>query len=136
MSQENVEIARQGAEAAFRKPTPDFDAINALYHPEHEMVSLAERLEGGVVKGSGGYSAWIASNAEIWESWDAAITDVVAVDCDRVLVETVFTATSKRGGVPVTQPIAGILTIRDGKIVRSDLYGSRAEPLAAVGLRE
>jgi ketosteroid isomerase-like protein len=136
MSQENVEIARRGAEAAFRRPAPDFDAINELYHPEHEMVSLADRLEGGVVKGSSGYRAWIASNAETWESWDAAITDVVAVDRDRVLVQTVFTATSKRGGVPVRQPIAAIITIRNGRIVRSDLYGSRAEALEAVGLQE
>ena len=47
MSQENVEIVRRAFQAAFRKPKPDVDTLNALYHSDHEFVSLIQRIEGG-----------------------------------------------------------------------------------------
>jgi len=99
-------------------------------------LPLVERLEGGVVEGSRGYRDWIANNDASWETWETTITQVLALDADRVLVETVFKAISKRGGVPVEQPIAGIITVREGKVVRSELFGSRADALEAVGMRE
>lgn len=42
MSQENVEIARRMCAAAWRRPEPDYDTINALGHPSHELAR--ERL--------------------------------------------------------------------------------------------
>ena len=47
MSQENVEIVRRAFEAICRKPKPDFETMNALYHPDHAFVPLVHRIEGG-----------------------------------------------------------------------------------------
>jgi hypothetical protein len=45
MSEENVEIVRRATEAALRRP-PDWNTVNALYHPRHELISLISRVEG------------------------------------------------------------------------------------------
>jgi hypothetical protein len=84
MSHENVEIVRRAIEAviqtpieaAIQTPTPDFATINALFHPDHELVSLFT-LHGPAV-----------------------------------------------------------MTVRGGKIIRTETYPSPDEALEAVGLRE
>jgi hypothetical protein len=49
MSQENVEIARRACEAAWRRPQPDFDTLNALAHPDHEMFTVQSLVEGEAI---------------------------------------------------------------------------------------
>ena len=134
MSDENVEIVRRASEAVCRKPTPDFDTVNALYHPDHEFVSLIQRIEGGVAVGSGGYRDWIAENDESWTSWDLQFERVESIDSDRVLVATRFVGVSKRGGVPVEQSNAVIATVREGKISRTVIYDSVEDALESGGL--
>ena len=136
MSQENVEIARRAFEAVCRKPKPDFETMNALYHPDHEFVSLIQRIEGGVARGGRGYRDWLAENDESWERWDVRLEQVRGIDGDRVLVDTTFTGLSKRGGVPVEQRSTAIVTVRSGKIVRTQLYSSVEQALEAAGLSE
>ena len=77
MSQENVEIVRRAFEAAIRRPRPDFDTVNALFHPEHEYVSRIELgLEGGSARGGRGYRDWLTTAAETmtWESTLEGVT--------------------------------------------------------------
>ena len=136
MSQENVEIVRQGFQAAFRKPKPDFDTMSALYHSDHEFVSLIQRVEGGVAKGGRGYRDWLAENDASWESWDVKLDEVRSTDGDRVLVDTTFSGLSKRGHVPVEQSSTALVTVRDRKIVRTELYSSAEDALEAAGLSE
>ena len=47
MSQENAEIARRACKAAWRRPKSDFDVLNALAHPDHEMFTIQSLVEGG-----------------------------------------------------------------------------------------
>jgi hypothetical protein len=47
MSQENVEIVQRACAAAWRRPKPDFDTLNALAHPDHEMFTVQSLVEGG-----------------------------------------------------------------------------------------
>ncbi len=64
-----MEVVRRALGAVYRKPSPDFDTINALYHPDHELVSLTgRRLDGRVLKGIRGYRDWMAEIADAWES--------------------------------------------------------------------
>jgi hypothetical protein len=62
MSQENVEIVRRASEAALRRPT-DWDTVNALYHPEHQLISLTGRVEAASEVGDQGWrvglSVWM-----------------------------------------------------------------------------
>ena len=137
MSKENVELVRRAATAVFRRPKPDFATVNALYHPDHEQTTFVSRIEGpSSSRGAAGFRAWLDSFGETFESWDASLEGVSEIDDDRVLVEGVFTASGKRGGVPVTQRFAQVVTVRDGKVVRSETYSSPEEALAAVGSQD
>ena len=46
MSEENVELVRRAFEAGIRKPKPDFATVNALFDPDHELISFTSRVEG------------------------------------------------------------------------------------------
>jgi ketosteroid isomerase-like protein len=126
----------ESLEAARRKPKPDFDVINAAYHPGHEFVSLLQRVEGGVAKGARGYRDWLAENDESWAWWDIKATEVRSIDGDCILVGFAFSGLSKLGRVPVEETSAGIVTIRDGQIVRTEIYSSAEKALEAAGLSE
>lgn len=41
-------------------------------------------------------------------------------------------ARSTTGGVPVDQQVAHVVTVRDGKVTRSESYSSPADALAAI----
>ena len=127
---------RRAVEATCHKPKPDFDTINALYHPDHQLVSLIQRVEGGIAEGAQGYRAFLAENEEAWEWWDGKLEEVRSIGGNRVLFDTKFTGISKRGGVPVEQSTTAIATVREGKIVRSELFVSREQALEAAGVRE
>src|ERR687897_808797 len=109
MSQENVEIARRACEAAWRRPKPDFDTLNALAHPDHEMFS---------------------------EDWEASVTETRPVDDERVLVTGWMKARGVRGGVPVEQEFWVVMRVHDGRVIRSAVHTDREQTLEAAGLRE
>ena len=136
MSQENVETVRRAFQAAFRKPKPDFDTMNALYRSDHQFVSLIQRIEGGVAEGGRGYRDWLAENDASWEWWDVKLDQVRSIDGDQVLVDSTFSGLSKRGHVPVEQSSTALVTLRDGKIARTALYSSAEQALEAAGLSE
>src|SRR5215204_3462895 len=103
MSRENVEVVRRALEAALRKPKPDFATVNALYDPNHELVTPIRRLEGVTLRGAEGFRTWLRDVSEHWESWEMSIDPPTEIDHDRVLVRWWFMGRSKRGGVPVEQ---------------------------------
>ena len=38
MSEKNVKIVRAAIEATMRRPKPDWETVNALFHPDHEFL--------------------------------------------------------------------------------------------------
>jgi ketosteroid isomerase-like protein len=136
MSRENVEVVRRAFEAALRKPKPDFATVNALYDPNHELVTPIRRLEGVTLRGAEGFRTWLRDVGEHWESWEMRLDPPTEIDHDRVLVRWWFVGRGKRGGVPVEQLNAFVVTVRDGKVARTETYSSPREALEAVGLRE
>ena len=136
MSHENVEIVRRAIEAVLRQPKPDWETISVLYHTDHELVSMVEQLEGGAAEGGRGYRDWRASIDETWERWEGKLERVRSIDRDRVLVYATFAGISRLGGVPVEEATTTIVTVREGKIARSEVFVSREEALEAAGLSE
>jgi ketosteroid isomerase-like protein len=137
MSQENVELVRRAVAAIFRRPRPDFAAVNALYHPEHEQIPIESRVEGrSRLRGARGFREFLDSSSETWEWWEASAEEVRDIGDDRVLVAGVFTALGKRGGVPVEERFAMVVTVHDGKVTRTETFSSPEEALKAVGLQD
>jgi ketosteroid isomerase-like protein len=134
VSQENVELVRRAFAAVFRRPKPDFATVNALYHPEHEQIPFTSMVEGqSSLRGALGFREWLDSFAETFESWEASVREVREIGDHRVLVAGVFTALGKRGGVPVEQRFAALVTVHDGKVTRTESFSSPEEALKAVG---
>lgn len=46
MSQENLDLVVRAIQAAIKKPKPDFETVDALYDPDHVLVSLAANTLG------------------------------------------------------------------------------------------
>jgi ketosteroid isomerase-like protein len=136
VSRQNVELVRRAVVAVIRRPKPDFDTVNALYHPDHEYVSRLETLEGGSRRGASGYRDWLLNAEETFE-WESRLERVTEIDDERVLAITPTRIRGKQSGVRLDEERIGCLvTVREGRIVRTELYPSPEEALEAARLPE
>ena len=131
--QDIVEIARRAYEAGTRRPTPDIETVNALYHPEHELVTPLSRLEGTTYRGAAGFREWLTSRPDDWDSMRFRVDEARAIDEARVLLAGTFAARGRRGGVPVEQEQGVVVTVEGGKVTRTEAYNSVEEALSAAG---
>ena len=129
--QDIVAIARRAYEAGTRQPKPDLAAVNALYDPDHELVTPLSRLEGTSFRGAAGFREWVTSRPEDWDAMAFRLDEATAIDESRVLLATTFTAQSRRGGVPVEQQQGLIVTVEGGKVTRTEAYNSLDEARSA-----
>jgi ketosteroid isomerase-like protein len=136
VSQENVEIARRAHTAASRRPKPDFVTVNALYHPDHELVSLVRFRHGGL-RGARGFREWLTDMDEAYgPSREMRVDEARALDEERVLLAVVIGVQGRYSGAPVEQRMGIVMTLRDGRVMRTETYPSVEEALKAVGLAE
>jgi ketosteroid isomerase-like protein len=136
MSRENVELVQRAMDATFRKPTPDFATVNELYHPDHEFISLVDALEGEKHRGARGYREWRASVREAVE-YTSRLEKVTEIDGDRVLAVMPTSTRGKASGIALKEQRFGcVVTVRGGKIIRTEVYPSPEEALEAAGVSE
>ena len=69
------------------------------------------------------------------QRWEGSVVKVDAIDQDRVLMTTATRAASKEG-VGLEQDSWFVVTVRDGKLARTESYRSREKALEAAGLKE
>jgi ketosteroid isomerase-like protein len=127
-------IARRACEAAWRRPRPDVETLNEVAHPDHMMFPIQSLVEGGGYQGAEGFRRWLASWSEMFgEDWESTVEDAEAVGRDRVLVTGRIKFTGRGGGVPVDQQFWVAMTLRDGKVIRSEVHTERDRALEALG---
>jgi ketosteroid isomerase-like protein len=133
MSQENIEIVRQGYErfAATGQTDPDLAAPEFLWDmsnfhgwPEQQTYEGPDAVQGFLEDWTGAFDEW---ELEVEALHDAGDT-VVALVHQR--------GRSKTAGMPVEMSFAQVWTVRGGKQVRMDMYSERDEALEAAGLSE
>ena len=127
--EDNVEIARRAYEAATRRPKPDWPTVNALYHPNHELVAVM----GETHRGADGFRDWMTAMNEASESWRMDIQEMTAIDSDRVLVIWEGRIRGRQSHADVSQAGAAILTVRDGQVTRTEIYPSPEQGREAAG---
>jgi ketosteroid isomerase-like protein len=132
MSQENVEIVRsvyadpRGLTAgASGKVAPDAEFDFTAVYPDRPIVRGVDELRR--FRDSGPWSG-SPIHFEPERFFD--------LDDGRVLVFVRVSATGQESGVQVENRVAHEFTIRNELVVSFKVYGSRAEALEAVGLRE
>ena len=133
MSQKNIERARAGLEALNRR---DIDALLELLHPEIELMpSLVGGIEQTVFRGREGYRHWFEAT---WETYDDVSFEPHSFRSvgDQVVVVYTTRVRAKQSGIELEALGAGVLTFRDGLLVRQIGYQHPEEALKAVGLTE
>jgi ketosteroid isomerase-like protein len=64
--------------------------------------------------------------------WTASTEEIRGLDDEHVLVTGELNAVGRRSGVPVKQDFVVVMTVRDGKISRTESFASREDALKAV----
>jgi ketosteroid isomerase-like protein len=132
---DNTDIVRRGLQAAIRRPEPDYATLNELYHPDHELVSRMSELEGGGHRGARGFHAFLLASEETLP-WESTVGEVEEIDgCTCLVILPTRHRGPSSGIVLDEEPLAGLVTVRDGKIVRTEVFPSRERALDAARSR-
>jgi hypothetical protein len=135
MSQENVEIARQifpgGIDMVALLNNADLLAatragIEPLVEPDFEIVGDPNAIPMGPIFG-------VEHGPR---GWDLGPREFIDVDENRVLVSHQVHARSKTDGVEVTSEAANLMTLRDGRLARMQLFFNRENAFEAAGVTE
>jgi ketosteroid isomerase-like protein len=129
MSQEDVEIVRQGLESFVA------GAINWETMDEEIEIHDHDILDAGQYRGHSGFTRWV-------EDWGAGLPVVSIelqefIDADECVVAVFLLKAKPRGGsVDVERQDAIVYKVRNGKIHRLDYYNSKQQALEAAGLAQ
>lgn len=133
MSQQNVDVVRRQAQAY---AAGDWETAISLLDPDVVYDISRFSTAGGVFHGlqgvRDGFREWIGS----WEGYRLEVLEVIDADDDQVVVLMRETGRGQGSGVPVEVDNAVVNTVRDGKVVRIDVYPTHAKALEAVGLSD
>ena len=136
MSQENLDLVVRAVRAALKQPKPDFETVNALYHPDHVYVPLAANVLGeGEAKGAAGYKTWLQQTDDAMH-WEGELKGAVDVGPDKVLVVTLTRFEGASSGIETEQRTWSVVTVIEGKITRTDVYNDPIQALEAAGVSE
>ena len=133
MSQENVEVVRQGYEAWNRgdlewlleRTAPDYEFHTAQLFPDTEAV----------YRGREGLKRFWNTFRAPWKTVRIEARRIEPIDEHRVLALFVFRGRA-RDGMEVTQEYANLITVEDGLATRAVGYADWQEGLEAAGLSE
>jgi ketosteroid isomerase-like protein len=131
MPVDNAQIVRQTFEAIC---SGDLDALLAFYDPEVEFLPLTgTRVESGGYAGHAGVRDYFDEAAEVWELMQPHADDLRVVG-DDVIVLGGCAVRGRGSGARSDNPMAWVITLRDGKVIRHRGFATREEALDAVGL--
>jgi ketosteroid isomerase-like protein len=138
MSEENVEVVRRSFEL-FNEVGADAFASSDIWSPEWVLDASGTGIPGvGVYRGNDEIAAFFK---EDWfgtfpfEEWEVRIKDLVDHG-DRVIGISSQQGRGASSGVAASLELANVFTVRDGQIVRVELYRDRNEALQAARLSE
>jgi ketosteroid isomerase-like protein len=133
MSEQNVALVRRSFE---RICAWDIDGLIELYAPEVEFLPLTgTRVESGGYIGHEGVRAYFEEVGEVWEEMLPHADDVRTTG-DHVVVLGGCAVRGRGSGARSDSPMAWVITVRDGKVIRHRGFRTRDEALEAVGLSE
>jgi ketosteroid isomerase-like protein len=135
MSQENLELVRRAWAAAWSKP-PDWALLDALYHADHVFESDYGGVNNTGYRGASGFQEFLTDLDETWDEWRHELDDVIEAGAGAVVVRARLVARGRHSAVAVEQPYGAVVTIGEGKILRTQAFVAVQEALEAVELSE
>jgi ketosteroid isomerase-like protein len=131
MSQENVEIVRKVHDAWARG---DFAVGPDLLAPDFEWHQFPQAVEPGTRRGAEVGEAF-RRMFEVYEGMRVEARELIEAD-DKVVVLGRASATARGSGMPLDTNVAFVWTVRNGKLVRNQVFMNQREALEAAGLSE
>src|SRR3954452_12341050 len=132
MSQENVEIVRQVYDAVNRG---DWDAVFEAAEPGLELSPPDQSPASAPVRGVEEVRAWAADQQET--VGDLSIEVEELIEADQSIVALIRLRIRPHGAdADFELRIAHLWTLRDGKLVRCEVFPEREKALQAAGLSE
>ena len=135
MSEENVEVCKRVFEAlGFRRDT---EAGLQYIDPEAELHSaIIGGAEANSYRGHEGFRQWMAESDAAFEELRPLGPQEYRDLGDRVVTLGHFHARGRESGLEIDSPIAWVMTLGDGKLIRAEGFLNWAEALEAAGLSE
>jgi len=118
MGTQNEEAARRFAETI---TSGDRAAALAVCHPEIEFESMLG-LSGHRYVGHAGINQYFDDAESAWEDWEVAVEQTVEGPDGRVAIVMTMHARGRGSGVSLATRTAHIWTLRDGRLVRNQLF--------------
>ena len=141
MSEENVELAKQGIAAiqeAYAKDDiePWRQQVETFFDPD---VLLESGVAGGAFtegewRGLDGAVGFVANQMEVLEQMWIRLEEFIHVDEDRFITGISFGGRARHTAIPVELHPFHLLTLRDRKILRWQIFLTREDALEAAGL--
>ena len=128
MSQENVEIVRRLYEA---QGTPEF---LELVDPHVVWLNHASAPENKPYVGHEGLLQWYSGIRADVGDFRFDVIELIDAGGDQVVTVHRVTATGTKSGARIEQTQAAVITLLNGKIVRSQGFETKAQALEAAGL--
>jgi ketosteroid isomerase-like protein len=129
MSEANIAVVRGMWEAFLRN---DGETANSAFDPyvEWDGTNLPD---GEISRGLDAVVAHVRRWAEMWETWDVELEDVIDAGEDRVIAFVRERGRSK-AGLDVNARHSELYVVREGKIVYRKGFSDADEALVEVGL--
>ena len=141
MSQENLELAKQGiaaAQEAYAKDdiAPWRQRVEKICDPEVVLEGGTDAFTEGEWRGWEGAVQFVANQMEVLKEMWMRLDEFIDVDDDRFIVGISFGGSARHTAIPVEMHPFHFFTLRDGKILRWRVFLTREEALEAAGLSE
>jgi uncharacterized protein len=127
MSEDNVELVRELYDGWARG---DFSAGAELLAPDFEWLQLAGAVEPGSHRGEEAGSA-LRRIFEVWADFSVRAEEFIDAG-EKVVVVARSRGTAKRSGMELDQVFAYVWTVRDGKLVRNEVFADRRAAFASL----
>jgi ketosteroid isomerase-like protein len=133
MSQGNVEIVRAVWDAYARR---DVEAMQDRCTPDVVLTQPPEMPDPKRYDGHQGLAQSIEDWPRQWDDFQLDVVEVIDANESQVVAMTRQRGRGHTSGLELDFYVAFVLTLRDGKISRGDMFFERDQALEAVGLAE
>lgn len=130
MSQENVAVVRHMFEAFLRS---DLEAALSAFDPDVEWDGT-NLPDGRVSRGLDAIMEHTSSWAEMWETWEVELEEVIDAGGDQVIAFIRERGRTK-AGIELNERHSELYRVRNNKVVYRKGFSNATEALDAAGLR-
>ena len=138
MSRENVELVRRGYEAMNEMLSGrevDRSLIEELWAPDCVLRPAGILPESAEMHGHDGIARFIFNQMEAFDEMTVETLEFIDAG-ESVVVPIRFGGKARYTGMEVMFEVTHVVTLREGKVARTDMFRDRQEALEAVGPSE